>query len=115
MICHGGAPTATATLRRAHAAFPEAELMQIYGATETSPIATVLPHEEALLDTPRARSCGRLTVGVEVAVTDVASGAPLPAGAVGEVAIRGENVMAGYWNKPDATAAALADASGLFQ
>jgi len=108
LITHGGAPTATATLRRAHAAFPEAELMQIYGATETSPIATVLPHEEALLDTPRARSCGRPTVGVEVAVTDVASGAPLPAGAVGEVAIRGENVMAGYWNKPDATADALA-------
>ena len=108
LINHGGAPTATATLRRAHAAFPEAELMQIYGATETSPIATVLPHEEVLLDTPQARSCGQPAVGVEVAVTDVASGAPLPAGAVGEVAIRGENVMAGYWNKPDATAAALA-------
>ena len=108
LISHGGAPTATATLRRAHAAFPEAELMQLYGATETSPIATVLPHEEVLLDTPRARSCGQPAVGVEVAVTDVASGAPLPAGAVGEVAIRGENVMAGYWNKPDATADALA-------
>jgi long-chain acyl-CoA synthetase len=108
LINHGGAPTATATLRRAHAAFPQAELMQIYGTTETAPIATVLPHEEALLDTPQARSAGQPAVGVEVAVTDVASGAPLPAGAVGEVAIRGENVMAGYWNKPDATAAALA-------
>ncbi len=108
LINHGGAPAATATLRRAHAAFPEAELMQIYGATETSPIATVLPHEEVLLDTPQARSCGQPTVGAEVAVTDVASGALLPAGAVGEIAIRGENVMAGYWNKPDATAAALA-------
>ena len=82
--------------------------MQIYGATETSPIATVLPHEEVLFDTPQARSCGQPAVGVEVAVTDVASGAPVPAGAVGEVAIRGENVMAGYRNKPDATAAALA-------
>jgi long-chain acyl-CoA synthetase len=108
LISYGGAPIATATLRRAHAAFPQAELMHIYGATETSPIATVLPHEEVLLDTPQARSCGQPAVGVEVAVTDVASGAQLPAGAVGEVAIRGENVMAGYWNKPDATAAALA-------
>ena len=108
LINHGGAPTATATVRRAHAAFPEAELMQIYGATETSPIATVLPHEEVLLDTPQARACGQPAVGVEVAVTDVASGAPLPTGAVGEIAIRGENVMAGYWNKPKVTAAALA-------
>ena len=75
LIGHGGAPTATATLRRAHAAFPQAELMQIYGATETSPIATVLPHEEVLLDTSQVRSCGQPAVGVEVAVIDVASGA----------------------------------------
>ena len=45
-ISHGGSPTATETLRRAHQAFPAAELVHIYGATETSPIATVMRHEE---------------------------------------------------------------------
>jgi long-chain acyl-CoA synthetase len=109
LISHGGAPVATETLRRAHAAFPDAELMHIYGATETSPIATLLPHEELLLDAPQARSCGQPAVGVEVAVVDPLSGAPAVVGEVGEVAIRGENVMAGYWNKPDATAAAVVD------
>jgi long-chain acyl-CoA synthetase len=108
VICHGGAPIATETLRRAHATFPSAELVHIYGATETSPIATTLPAEERLLDAPQARSCGQPAIGVEVAVVSP-EGAPLPAGQVGEVAIRGANVMGGYWNKPDATISALVD------
>jgi long-chain acyl-CoA synthetase len=108
MISHGGAPSATDTLRRAHAAFPGAELLHIYGATETSPIATTFHHEERFLDAPQARSCGQPAVGVEVAVIDH-DGARLPAGEVGEVVIRGHNVMAGYWNKPRQTAAALVD------
>jgi long-chain acyl-CoA synthetase len=107
LISHGGAPVATETLRRAHAAFPGAELMHIYGATETSPIATILPHEERLLDAPQARSCGQPAVGVEVTVIDLMSSAPVEPGAVGEVAIRGDNVMIGYWNKPEATAAVV--------
>lgn len=74
LISHGGAPIATETLRRAHAAFPDAELMHLYGATETSPIATILPHEELLLDVPQARSCGQPAVGVEVIVIDVGGG-----------------------------------------
>jgi long-chain acyl-CoA synthetase len=108
LIAHGGSPIATETLRRTHAAFPTAALMHIYGATETSPIATVLPHEEDVLDAPQARSCGQPAVGVEVEVVDL-NGGPVPVGEVGEVAIRGDNVMVGYWNKPAETAAALHD------
>ena len=108
LISHGGAPVATETLRRAHAVFPTAELMHIYGATETAPIATVLPHEERILDTPQARSCGQPAPGVDIAVAGL-DGAPVPAGEVGEVLIRGANVMAGYWHKPEQTAAALVD------
>jgi long-chain acyl-CoA synthetase len=107
LISHGGAPIATETLRRAHGAFPEAELMHIYGTTETAPIATVLPHEERMLDEPQARSCGQPAVGVEVTIFDPADGEMAAVGTVGEVAIRGDNVMAGYWNKPEASAAAL--------
>jgi long-chain acyl-CoA synthetase len=98
---------ATETLRRAHAAFPGAELMHLYGTTETAPIATIMPREEELLDAPQARSCGQPAIGVEVRVLDLATDGAAEPGVVGEVAIRGENVMAGYWNKPEATAAAL--------
>jgi long-chain acyl-CoA synthetase len=109
LLSHGGAPVATETLRRARAAFPTAELMHLYGTTETAPIATILPHEERVLDAAQARSCGQPAVGVEVVVLDLTTTTPAPAGIVGEVAIRGENVMQGYWNKPEATTAALSD------
>ncbi len=107
-ISHGGSPIATDTLRRAHAVFPDAELLHLYGTTETAPIATTMRGEEQLLDTPRARSCGQPAVGVEVVVVGV-DGTPLPHGEVGELAIRGANVMVGYWNKPEQTTAALVD------
>jgi long-chain acyl-CoA synthetase len=108
LISHGGSPVAIETLRRAHRAFPDAQLLHLYGATETSPIATTLVHEERLLDTPRARSCGQPAIGVEVMVLDT-DGSPAPVGVIGELAIRGANVMSGYWNKPAETAAALVD------
>jgi long-chain acyl-CoA synthetase len=107
-LSHGGSPSATETLRRAHAAFPDAQLLHIYGATETSPIATLMPHEEQLLNTPRVRSCGQAAVGVDVAVFDADGGRRTP-GQVGELAVRGPNVMVGYWNKPAETTAALVD------
>lgn len=107
-LSHGGSPCATETLRRAVVAFPNAQLLHVYGATETAPIATLLPNEERVLDTPRARSCGQSAVGVEVAVVDSA-GRRQPAGVVGEIAVRGPNVMVGYWNKPAETDAALVD------
>jgi acyl-CoA synthetase (AMP-forming)/AMP-acid ligase II len=105
---HGGAPIASATLCRAHAAFPGSELIQLYGATETAPLATVFHHEERTLGTPRDRSCGQATPGVEVAVFRD-TGLPAAVGEVGEIVVRGPNVMQGYWNKPAETAAALVD------
>jgi long-chain acyl-CoA synthetase len=107
-LSHGGSPVATETLRQARAAFPAATLLHIYGLTETSPIVTLLPAEEQVLDSPRARSCGQPAVGVEVRVVD-ADGNPVPTGTVGEVCTRGPNIMAGYWNKPAETAQALRD------
>jgi long-chain acyl-CoA synthetase len=106
-LSHGGAPVATETLRAAHVAFPETELIHIYGATETAPIATVLPHEERMLDSPQARSCGRPAVGVEVTIRGL-DGTWQPPDSIGEVVVRGPNVMAAYWNKPEETTAALA-------
>jgi acyl-CoA synthetase (AMP-forming)/AMP-acid ligase II len=107
-LSHGGAPIASETLRRAHGAFPEAELMDIYGTTETSPNITFLRHEEELLATPRVRSSGRAVKGAEIAVADT-SGTRVGPGEIGEVIVRGPMVMCGYWNRPEATAAALKD------
>jgi long-chain acyl-CoA synthetase len=107
-LSHGSSPVATDILRRTRSAFAQTELLHIYGTTETSPIITLLPREEDVLATPRARSCGQPAIGVEVEVVD-AFGAPLPAGEVGEVRTRGPNVTPGYWNKPQQTAEALRD------
>jgi long-chain acyl-CoA synthetase len=108
-LSHGSAPAATELLRRLGATFPAADLMHIYGATETSPIVTLMPGEQDLLDGPRASSCGQAAVGVEVRTVDAMTGEPCAPGEVGEVQIRGENVTAGYWKKPAETQAALQD------
>lgn len=107
-ISHGGSPVATEVLRRSHSAFPHTELVEVYGATELSPLITALRNEQTLLDTPRARSCGQSIPGTDVRVLS-ANGDPLPAGEVGEVVARGPNVMQGYWNKAEQTAAVLKD------
>ncbi len=109
LLSHGGSPVATETLRRAHQAFGDAELMHLYGTTETAPIATIMAHEEALLDASQARSCGQPAIGVEVRVLNEETGGEAAPGVVGEVLIRGENVMAGYWSRPEDTAAAVLD------
>jgi long-chain acyl-CoA synthetase len=108
MFSFGGAPSATETLRRAHEAFPNARLLHIYGATETAPIATTLLGVEELLDAPQAQSCGQPAVGVDVEIR-TPDGGCARVGDVGEVVVRGPNVMGAYWNKPEQTAAALAD------
>ncbi|MEM8767979.1 MAG: AMP-binding protein [Pseudomonadota bacterium] len=110
MIAHGGSPIATEVLRRTHAAFPTAQLNEVYGATELSPLTTVLVGEETLMDSPRARSCGRPVVGNEIQILSP-GGEPVPQGDVGEVVVRGPNVMMGYWNKAEQTAAVLKDGS----
>ena len=105
-ISHGGSPIATEVVRRAHAAFPRAELIHLYGATEMAPLATALRHEERLVDGDLARSCGRAVAGVDVRVFDQ-SGKEVPPGEIGEIVVRGPNIMPGYWNKPEPTAAVL--------
>jgi len=108
LIGHGGSPIASEVIRRTHSAFPSAELVELYGATELSPLATVLVGEQHLIDGARARSCGQAMPGVGVRVLGP-DGEELPRGQAGEVVVRGPNVMLGYWNKPEQTAAVLKD------
>jgi len=103
---HGGSPIAIEVLRRGAEAFPDTAFIHLYGATETAPLLTGMANEIELLGTEREKSAGQAVMGCEVVIRD-GDGRPLPAGAVGEVTVRGANIMAGYWNKPEQTAAAL--------
>ncbi len=105
-IAHGGSPIATEVIRRTHQAFPTAALAEVYGATELSPLCTALLDEQALIDSPLARSCGQSMPGCDVRILD-ADGNEVARREVGEVVVRGPNVMRGYWNKPEQTAAVL--------
>jgi fatty-acyl-CoA synthase len=80
-------------------------LVQVYGSTETSPIAAYLKAEEA---ERKAGSTGRQAAHCLVRVVDEADRDVTP-GTVGEIIVSGPNVMLGYWNAPKATAAALKD------
>jgi long-chain acyl-CoA synthetase len=79
-------------------------ILEGYGLSETSPVAS-FNHP----DRPRkAGTIGQAISGVEMRVQDN-DGVPLPPGEVGEIAIRGHNVMKGYWRRPAETAEAMVD------
>jgi acyl-CoA synthetase (AMP-forming)/AMP-acid ligase II len=98
---YGGAPIAPSLVARIKQGFPRARVGNGFGLTETSSVSTFLPHEWA--DTHAD------SVGFAVPTVDLRVDAPDPDTGVGELLIRGANVVAGYWNKPEATAAAFAD------
>lgn len=106
LLSHGASPAPVEILRKSHELFPQTELLHLYGTTETSPIATILAQEEALLGTPAERSCGVPAVGVRVEVRNP-QGHKVPLGDVGEVAISGNNVTLGYWHREEETNRAL--------
>ncbi|MDO8906163.1 class I adenylate-forming enzyme family protein [Hydrogenophaga sp.] len=109
-IVYGGAPMYAADIRRALQVMGP-RFVQIYGQGETPMVATALSREQ-LNDTDHPRWAERIaSVGVsqtpvQLRVAD-ADGRPLVTGEVGEVLVKGDSVMAGYWNNPDATAAAV--------
>lgn len=108
VYAHGGSPVALEVIRRGISAFPDTRFLHLYGATETAPIITGLADEVDLIDHDRGRSAGQPVLGCRVVIRDP-DGTPAEAGRSGEVTIRGANVMAGYWNKPEQTTAALRD------
>ena len=109
-IIYGGAPMYLADLEDALAVFGP-RLAQIYGQGESPMTITALSKaDHAERDDPqwrdRMQSVGLPRTDVEVRVVD-GEERDLPVGEVGEVVVRGDVVMAGYWKQPDATAEAL--------
>ena len=108
-IIYGASPIAEAVLERAMAALPGVGFVQAYGMTELSPLATVNPAWTHTIEGRKAgklRAAGRAGYCIELRIVD-ADGNEVPRGTVGEVVVRGPNVMQGYWNKPELTAAAV--------
>ena len=108
-ITYGGAPIYVEHLRQAIDAFGPV-FVQLFGQGE-APITitglTAAAHADLLAkDDPRIGSAGQIRTDVEARVVD-GEDRPLPPGEAGEVVVRGDVVMAGYWNDPEATAEAL--------
>ncbi|HUN40993.1 MAG TPA: long-chain fatty acid--CoA ligase [Acetobacteraceae bacterium] len=105
MIPFGASPMPDAVLQRATEKMPWCRFLHVYGMTEAAPLCTALEPRD--LEVPgRSRSCGKAAMLVEVRIAD-AEDNEVPRGTVGEVQVRGPNIMLGYWNKPEQTATAL--------
>ncbi|OBF57769.1 acyl-CoA dehydrogenase [Mycobacterium sp. 852002-53434_SCH5985345] len=101
-VGYGGAPIAPSLVRAVQDAFPQATVFNGYGMTETASLMTVLPSRDAV---KHADSVGYAVPSVDLGL--------IPFGGdesgVGELVVRGANVTAGYWNRPEATAATIVD------
>ncbi|WP_306317442.1 MULTISPECIES: AMP-binding protein [unclassified Streptomyces] len=83
-------------------------LVQFYGQNEAGGIS-VLTADDHTSDRPeRLRSAGKVLPGVEIAIRDT-DGKDLPLGELGEICVRSEGTMAGYWKQPELTAEVLRD------
>jgi long-chain acyl-CoA synthetase len=110
-IIYGGAPMHLADLQRAMSIIGSHRLAQIYGQGESPMTITALGKAAHADNTrpgwlERLNSVGIARTGTEVSVVDE-TGRPLPVGETGEIVCRGDVVMSGYWENPDATRVAI--------
>ena len=100
-VGYGGAPIAPALVSALQNAFPQAEVFNGYGMSETASLMTVLPHRDAV---EHADSVGYAVPSVDLGVVPLGDDPML-----GELVVRGANVTSGYWNRPEATADTIVD------
>jgi len=101
VLAYGGAAAAPDLIARLIECFPNAKVSNSYGLTEVSSLAVYLPAEYSLT---RPEAVGLAVPVVDLRLDGVADGSD-----VGELLIRGANVVSGYWKKPEATAETFAD------
>ncbi|RJG07188.1 long-chain fatty acid--CoA ligase [Noviherbaspirillum cavernae] len=97
-VCNGGGMAVQKAVSDKWRKVTGHPILEGYGLSETSPVATTNPMSDEFSG----------TIGLPIPSTDIAilddDGNPVPLGQPGEIAIRGPQVMAGYWNRPDETA-----------
>jgi acyl-CoA synthetase (AMP-forming)/AMP-acid ligase II len=104
-ITFSGNKLPPATIDQMREKLPGAQIFSMYGLTESTTRACYVPPE---LIIKKKDSCGRPLPGVELKIV-AEDGSVLPSGMVGEVCLRGHNVMCGYFDEPELTAKTLVD------
>ena len=109
LIAYGASPISEQVLEASLRTF-KCEFCQVYGLTETTGVVTMLMHEDHDLTGPKKhllRSCGKPAKGVELRIIDNDTGRAVGVGEVGEIQVRSQQVMKGYWNMPEETAKSI--------
>lgn len=105
-MCMSGGAALPAEVRQKFESLTGGKLVEGYGLTETSPVTHINPPQGS----PKVASIGLPIANTEVLIMDLETGTrEVTAGDIGEIAIRGPQVMKGYWNKPEETALVLRD------
>jgi long-chain acyl-CoA synthetase len=107
-LIYGASPIVESVLERAMVLWPGVAFTHSYGLTEAGGVTSNPPenHGPEGRASGLSRSAGCASPGVAVKIVD-ADGRELPRGEVGELVVRGPNLMHGYWNKPEETARTL--------
>jgi long-chain acyl-CoA synthetase len=105
-LVYGASPMPEGILDRLQRELPELQLIQGYGMTESCSTVTLLLADDHVPGSPRLRSVGRPALGIQVCIQDD-DGNRLARGEIGEVCVRGGQLMREYWKKPEATAEVL--------
>ena len=111
LLMYGASPISETLLAEALRVL-DCEFIQAYGMTETSgTIVDLMPSEHHIIPgrPNRLRSCGQALPFAEIRIVDPATGQDKPVGNVGEIWVRSEMVMKGYWRNPAATAETIVD------
>jgi len=103
-VCMSGGAPLPVEVRQKFEALTGGKLVEGYGLTETSPVTHINPPDGS----PKVGSIGLPIRDTEARIMDLETGeTEVPTGEAGEIAIRGPQVMQGYWNKPNETAHVL--------
>lgn len=105
-LVYGAAPMRSEEIAKAQRLFGPC-VASTYGQTEAPQIASMISAADLMREEKRA-SVGRETFLARIGILGP-DGAELPAGEIGEIAIRGDLVMTGYWRQPEKTAGTLKD------
>jgi long-chain acyl-CoA synthetase len=104
-VAYGGAPAPPELVRRIKQHFPKGNASNGYGLTETSSVTSMNSGDDYVR---KPESCGPPVPVCEVRIV-APDGSEAPTGEPGELWIKGPNVVRGYWNKPEATAASFSE------
>ncbi len=102
-VLYGAAPMPEPVIIKAAQKIPAAHFQQAYGQSEAGVILLEPEQHDGIRD---MKACGRAILGVELRIHDEDDN-ELPRGDVGQICLRGDNVMLGYWRLPDLTAETL--------